>query len=548
MKPVNVFRFGLLAVVALLGLRAPAFAAPGTAALAAGQPINATLHPRERRIYSTAGVKEGDYVTGWVDQIGISVRLELLGERDVPIRAWRDISRGKYRFSFVASGPQPYRLAVSSEEQHEGAYAVAIDRSVPAHVKPPESPAEPASARLQALVRELAEKPAALEEFWAAVKREGVPLIEPIDEKSFRVTFLWRSAPETRDVLLSWALPPFERHPLARLPGTDIWYRSETLPKGARFTYQLAPDPPDAPGGIQATAQADPLNSRRFGGAADVDKWAQSSLVELPGAELDVWSEPRARTRSGRVETMRFPSGVLGNDREIAVYTPAGYSKAGEPLDLLVVLDEEAYLDQVPTPVILDNLIAANKIRPTLAVILGNSSGEGRNRELPPNPDFAKFIAQELMPWLRARYTVTRDPVRSVIAGSSYGGLAAAYTAFTCPDLFGNVLSQSGSFWWSPTRDPANPAQLDAYSEPGWLVREIARSPTQPVRFYMEAGWFEGGEGGGILDTNRYFRDILRAKGYTVHYREFRGGHEYVNWRGTFADGLIYLGSQLPGT
>jgi enterochelin esterase-like enzyme len=263
--------------------------------------------------------------------------------------------------------------------------------------------------------------------------------------------------------------------------------------------------------------------------------------MELPGVETDPWSEPRADAPRGRVEKLRLQSRLLGNDREIAVYTPAGYGKNGEALDLLVVLDEEAYLDLVPTPVILDNLIAAKKIRPRLAVFVGNSSIAGRNRELPANPDFAKFVAQELMPWLRTRYNVTRDPGRSVIAGSSYGGLAAAYTAFMCPDLFGNVLSQSGSFWWSPTRDPADPAKLDVYSEPGWLVREFARKPTLPVRFYMEAGWFEGGDGGGILDTNRYFRDILRAKGYVVHYREFRGGHDYANWRATFADGLIAL-------
>jgi enterochelin esterase-like enzyme len=41
--------------------------------------------------------------------------------------------------------------------------------------------------------------------------------------------------------------------------------------------------------------------------------------------------------------------------------------------------------------------------------------------------------------------------------------------------------------------------------------------------------------------TNRSLRDVLRAKEYDVYYQEFEGDHEFINWRGTLADGLIAL-------
>ena len=213
-----------------------------------------------------------------------------------------------------------------------------------------------------------------------------------------------------------------------------------------------------------------------------------------------------------------------------------------------MLFDEGAYLNSVPTPVILDNLIAAQKIPPTVAVLIANPSQETRSKELPPNPAFADFLAKELVPWVRARYTVTTDPAQTVVAGSSYGGIAATYAGLRHPEMFGNVLCQSGSFWWAPDHNPGPTS--DATTETGWLAKEFIRSPKLPLRFWMDAGLFEVdtfGTGGAILEPSRHMRDVLLAKGYDVLYRQYASGHDYLNWRGTLADGLMVLiGTERP--
>ena len=76
------------------------------------------------------------------------------------------------------------------------------------------------------------------------------------------------------------------------------------------------------------------------------------------------------------------------------------------------------------------------------------------------------------------------------------------------------------------------------------MAKQFIASSKLPLKFYIDAGSFEfdsNGTGGGILETSRSMRDVLLAKGYEVHYQQFVGGHDYLSWRGTFANGLMDL-------
>ncbi|MGD8278266.1 MAG: hypothetical protein PVH00_09585 [Gemmatimonadota bacterium] len=44
-----------------------------------------------------------------------------------------------------------------------------------------------------------------------------------------------------------------------------------------------------------------------------------------------------------------------------------------------------------------------------------------------------------------------------------------------------------------------------------------------------------------MLTASRHLRDVFRAKGYALHYREFFGGYEQVAWAVQLPDALAWL-------
>lgn len=246
------------------------------------------------------------------------------------------------------------------------------------------------------------------------------------------------------------------------------------------------------------------------------------------------WDIPKSDCPKGSLSQHHFLSGMLGNKRDVWVYLPASYKWLDGPYPLLIVFDGEAYTSElISAPTVLDNLIAQKKIPPLVAIFVGSINQKTRNKELPCYARFAASLNNELVPWISKRYFVTKNPALTVLAGSSYGGLAAAYAALSFPKRFGNVLSQSGAYWWSPSESSHEP----------WLISLYEKYPKAPINFYLDVGDQEMSESDPItmLELNRRFHVLLKNKGYRVTYQEFSGGHEYECWKKTFPDGLIAL-------
>lgn len=475
---------------------------------------------------------EGDYVEGVLDSGAAPTDLHLIDAQGRPVRLLLGNAVGRTTFRFVAEADH---AALRVTARADGPFALSLTRRLAAgeQLAPPRAHPSPAIAALaQAL-----ERGEGTGAFWNHAAGEGTPLIEPHGPGTVVMTFLVRGA--TRNVRILGA-PSADHEALERLGGSDVWFKSFVVPDSTRLSYQIAPDIPEFPGtcrecreAILARTQADPLNKHPWPADAP-DRFNQHSLVALPKAppQPGVGGEGAAQ---GRLATGTFTSRRLGNEREIAIHTPPGFDPADPDVILLLMFDGQEYRTRMPVPAILDALVAGGRLPPVVGVFIANPDAAARARELPGNPAFAAMLAEELLPWVAERTGVTPRPERTVLAGSSYGGLAAATAALAHPERFGNALSISGSFWWHPETAPRE--------RPEHVAGLVARRERLPVRFFLSAGLFEHGRDGdlGILESARHLRDVLEAKGYDVAYREYAAGHDYHAWQGVLGDGLLAL-------
>jgi len=351
-------------------------------------------------------------------------------------------------------------------------------------------------------------------------------IIELIDgnDSDMLVTYFCVPNENTEYVMLSGG-PDFLGLRFQRLINTKLFFVTQLVPKDARFNYGF-----------------NYFNLNKAGPNGEIQsreiEHSYDGTLEMPNAPKQPYTIVKDDVVKGKVSELTVSSSFLNEKRKITVYTPAGYN-GKTPHNLLIVFDGETYgggtarNSSVPTPTILDNLIAENKITPTIAVLVWNM--ENRSEDL-MSTDFANFIAKELIPWAGIKYNIHPKADKIVLAGSSRGGFASSFIAFNHSDVVGNVLSQSGSYWIKGTKDENHWIYPE---DNGKLINSYKNSKKLPVKFYMDIGLYDAGAS--MLGMNRQFRDILDLKGYEVDYHEFKGGHNYVNWRGTLSAGLISL-------
>ena len=297
-----------------------------------------------------------------------------------------------------------------------------------------------------------------------------------------------------------------------RVGDTNLWRMTYNFPADARVEYKIVRDGDEW--------LLDPANPNQ------VANGNINSELRMPDFEVSYETDYRQGIAHGAFEeTQVFDSPTLGYPVEYEVYLPHGYETM-DALPVLYVLDGNDFSDpnRAALPHALDNLIADGRIEPLIAVFIGARDPDDpefnrREIELKENPEYAQFVATELVAQIDSHYRT--DPARRHLMGVSFGGLGTAYIGTQYPDVFQNLTLFSPSFW-------AADATFETFDSmttlPDWNV----------FVYWGQPGW----DGDDLSDWIVGGLQAVGIEAMGVHTAE---GHSWASWRGVTDEMLEYF-------
>lgn len=373
----------------------------------------------------------------------------------------------------------------------------------------------------------------ALDDFWNEVTQSGSPLIEEIegDSKNVIVTFIYKAKENIKNVVVYGAFPSYryKENIMERLLDSNLWYKTYKVRNDIKFAYNYSVN--------DALDDAYKKRSRNFildefnrntivFPKDDEDREVKRSLVELCNVKPDIWTKTMSHANNGTLDLHRFKSNILDNSRRVWVYKPYKYEENNEKNNLIILTDGFMHINILNAINVLDNLMYKGLIPKNVCVFV--DSNDNRVKELAFNKKYGEFITNEILPWVHDNYNVTTESEKTVIGGVSLGALAASYIAIIFPNIFGNVLAQSGSFFWDEE----------------WLIEKYKNRDKMETRFYLNVGFLEDRHYDDepiMKDSIDRMRAVLITKGYDVFYEQSPSGHDYLSWGEKLATGLIAL-------
>ncbi|OTG88965.1 hypothetical protein B9T34_13760 [Acinetobacter sp. ANC 3813] len=391
-----------------------------------------------------------------------------------------------------------------------------------------------------------------LHSFWQNISLHGAPLVEPIDAQNSRVTFLWRGAKHNVRIIGG---PSNDHEWLTRIAQTDIWFKETIVNNQFIGSYSFAVDVPNVDGylshycpqlnpklkesrtqrrTIVQVQKIEPYNPRHYLPLNDTSGLRNESYIALHNAPKFINPHDYADRPNPEINSHRMDSQILANQRMIQIYQSPQKHPHQEYITA-IFFDGTQYADLLNVPKALDILVEQGQLPPIQAIFVSAPNNEQRSKELTPNTASTEFFGKELLPWIDQHAPNKRNKQKTVLLGSSLGGLSTAYLALKYPNEISHAVPLSGSFWWQ-----AIPSNLP--SGMSKIIREQNNPPKQ--HWHISANSFETSRNSNdlsILGTSPRVAEDLKAQGHEVLYKNYVGGHSYAVWQVSLQDALLHF-------
>jgi enterochelin esterase family protein len=261
------------------------------------------------------------------------------------------------------------------------------------------------------------------------------------------------------------------------------------------------------------------------------------SLVNVPGSDVfDTRQVPH-----GAVAAVTYYSTALGRFRRMHVYTPPGYESGGpQKYPVFYLLHGAGDCDEAWTSVgragfILDNLIAAKKVKPMIVVMpAGHTSATGRGgggAAAGPLDEFARDFLTDVMPYAEKTYRIIPDRAHRAIAGLSMGGSQTLNVAFLHLDKFAYIGVFSSGASLGGGRGAATATTPPAAPRPDWEATHLADLDNAVLKKGTRLVWLSTGVADSLLPNTKSTVELLQKHGFAPVFKESPGGHTWINWR-----------------
>lgn len=207
-----------------------------------------------------------------------------------------------------------------------------------------------------------------------------------------------------------------------------------------------------------------------------------------------------------RIVSMALAGNLVGDPaaRTFSVYLPPGYDQGNERYPVLYLLQSFGgpAFDPAQLSRTADQVMGDGQSRQMILVFLDGFNRFGGSFYLssPTIGDYETFITQELVNQVDRTYRTNAARDSRAISGCSMGGYGALHLAFTRPDVFSVVASNSGSYsLWSDAGWEASRAQfttvpldfaalsvLPLYVRAHIALAAVAASNTNKPPFYLD--------------------------------------------------------------